>query len=252
MIQSVDRALRILFALRDERLLGVSDLADRVGLAKGTVHGLLRTLAARAVVEQDPASGKYMLGPALLVMGNVYLDSHELRVRSLRWASSLGDLTGFAVRVGVLVWPEVVVVHHLAAPEAGMPVSEVGLGMPAHATCLGKVVLAFHPDRDEMVGSGPLAKLTGTTITDPCTLLAELAEVAASGIAMERQEAVVGEAGVAGAVFEAGGRVVGAVSAVVPAGTDSDPPLVGTVAAVRETARAISRELGTSVWPPPS
>lgn len=250
MIQSVDRAIRILLALQDERLLGVSDLAARLGLAKGTVHGILQTLASRSLVEQDSASGKYTLGPALLVMGNVYLDSHDLRVRAIRWVAALNEKTGLAVRVGVLVWPDVVVVHHLPARDVQIAVPEVGLGMPAHATCLGKAILAFHPDREELVGGEDLARLTGATVTDPAVLRAELEEVRSTGLARESQEAVVGESGVAGAVFDAGDRVVGAVSVVLstPDLANEMPPADVTV---RETARAISRELGSSGgWPP--
>ena len=61
------------------RRLGVSDLSDRLGLAKGTTHGLLRTLQAEGLVEQDPETGKYQLGAALLQLGNSYLDVNELR-----------------------------------------------------------------------------------------------------------------------------------------------------------------------------
>lgn len=245
MIQSVDRAVRILLALQDERLLGVSELADRLGLAKGTVHGLIQTLASHSMVQRDSASGKYMLGPALLVMGNVYLNAHELRVRSLRWVTSLGASTGRAVRVGVLVWPHVVVVHHLAVPGTAVPISEVGLGMPAHATALGKAILAFRPDRAGLVGKAPLPRLTGSTITRPAALLAQLEETAVSGVAVDRQEAVVGEIGVAGAVFDRGGAVTGSVAVVL---ADAEPD-EGVVAAVRETARGISREMGAPAWP---
>ena len=247
MIQSVDRAMRILLALQEERLLGVSDLAKRLELAKGTVHGLLQTLAAHSMVEQDPASGKYTLGPALLVMGNVYLDAHDLRVRSLRWAASLGERTDLSVRVGVLVWPDVVVIHHLAAPSAPIPVSEVGLGMPAHATSLGKAILAFRPDRSALLRRGPLVRLTGETITDPGDLEGSLRDIQRGGVAFERQEAVVGESGVAGAVFDQTERVVGAIGVVVP-GADLEESVV---AVVRETARAMSREMGATTWPPP-
>lgn len=244
MIQSVDRAVRILLALQEERLLGVSDLADRLELAKGTVHGLLQTLVAHSMVERDAASGKYALGPALLVMGNIYLDAHDLRVRSVTWAASLAKTTGRAVRVGVLVWPNVVVVHHVAAADAAIPVAETGLGMPAHATALGKVILAFRPDRMALLEKAPLPSLTGSTTTDPRALEGELAEVSQSGIAREDQEAVVGESGVAGAIFDRTAAVVGAVAIVTPS-----HPSDAEMAAVRDTARAISRELGAAGWP---
>jgi len=59
MIQSVERAANILKALGGgSRRLGVSELSDQLGLAKGTVHGLLRTLEAHGLVEQDPAFKK--------------------------------------------------------------------------------------------------------------------------------------------------------------------------------------------------
>ena len=62
-IQSIERASAILRALASgPRRLGVSDLSDRLGLAKGTTHGLLRTLQAEGLVEQDPETGKYQLG----------------------------------------------------------------------------------------------------------------------------------------------------------------------------------------------
>src|ERR1044072_4180825 len=80
MIQSVDRAVRILKALAGgPGRLGGRELSDRLGLGKGPVHGLLRTLQAHGLVEQHPDSDKYQLGPQLLLLSNRYLDLSELR-----------------------------------------------------------------------------------------------------------------------------------------------------------------------------
>ena len=82
MIQSVQRAAQILAVLGSGTpRLGVTEIADRVGLAKPTVHGLLRTLEAHDLVAQDPDTGKYSLGPGVLQLGNAYLDGSELRAR---------------------------------------------------------------------------------------------------------------------------------------------------------------------------
>src|SRR6185312_14439763 len=79
-IQSIERAAAILRLLSGRtRRLGVVDLAGELGLSKGTVHGLLRTLQHVGFVEQDPETGKYQLGAALLHMGSSYLDGNELR-----------------------------------------------------------------------------------------------------------------------------------------------------------------------------
>jgi DNA-binding IclR family transcriptional regulator len=81
-IQSIERAAAILRLLSGRtRRLGVVDLAGELGLPKGTVHGLLRTLQHVGFVEQDEETGKYQLGAALLHMGSSYLDGNELRTR---------------------------------------------------------------------------------------------------------------------------------------------------------------------------
>src|SRR6266576_299514 len=80
MIQSVQRAAQILAVLGSGTpRLGVTEIADRTGLAKPTVHGLLRTLEAHELVAQDPDTGKYSLGPGVLQLGNAYLDGSDLR-----------------------------------------------------------------------------------------------------------------------------------------------------------------------------
>src|SRR5256885_9750919 len=100
-IQSVDAAARSLEALAGgPRRLGVSEIADRLGLTRPTVHGLLQTLQAHGFVEQDRDSDKYQLGAGLLQLGNSYLDLNELRSRSLVHADRLAVRADAAVRVG--------------------------------------------------------------------------------------------------------------------------------------------------------
>src|SRR4051794_41612501 len=78
-IQSVDRAARILKALAGgPRRLGVSQLADQLGLSRPTVHGLLQTLQAQGFVEQDRDSDKYQLGAGLQLRDNSLLHHHLL------------------------------------------------------------------------------------------------------------------------------------------------------------------------------
>jgi len=94
-IQSIDCAAAILKALAGgPRRLGVSELADRLGLARPTVHGLLQTLASHGFVEQDRHSEKYQLGAGLLQLGYSYLDLNELRGRSIVYADRLASRTG--------------------------------------------------------------------------------------------------------------------------------------------------------------
>src|SRR5215212_3314348 len=220
-IQSVDRAARILKALGSgPRRLGVSQLADQLGLSRPTVHGLLQTLAAHGFVEQDRDSDKYQLGAGLLHLGNSYLDLNELRARSL-------------VRAGVLHGASVTVVHHVFRPDAAFQVLEVGAQLPAHASALGKAMLVYAPEPvvADLLAE-PLPKLTVKALE------AELATVREQGVARERDEAVLGESSVAAPITDHAGHAVGAIGVVgetaelLPRG-----PAKGVVAAVTEAAR---------------
>ena len=110
--------------------MGVVELAGALELPKGTVHGILRTLRDVGFVEQDPDSGKYQLGAALLHMGSSYLDGNELRTRALNWSDALASRTGESVRIGTLHEGRVLVVHHVFRPDDSRQALEVGACCP--------------------------------------------------------------------------------------------------------------------------
>ena len=146
-IQSIERAAAILRLLSGRsRRLGVVEIAGQLGLPKTTVHGILKTLRDVGFVEQDPDSGKYQLGAALLHMGSSYLDGNELRTRALNWSDSLASRSHESVRIGTLHEGRVLIVHHVFRPDDSLQVLDVGTLLPAHATALGKALLADSPD----------------------------------------------------------------------------------------------------------
>jgi DNA-binding IclR family transcriptional regulator len=252
-IQSVDRSARILKALAaGPRRLGVSELADRLDMSRPTVHGLLQTLLAHGFVEQDRDSDKYQLGAGLLQLGNSYLDLNELRGRSIVHAERLAERADAAVRVGVMHGATVLVVHHVFRPDTTLQILEVGAELPVHASALGKSILAFAPGElvDDLLAEAP-TKLTSRTLT-AAALRKELAAAREGGIARERDEAVLGESSLAGAIFDHSGHAVGSIGVVgdtdriLPRG-----PARGIAGAVAEAARGVSRELGARRWPAP-
>jgi DNA-binding IclR family transcriptional regulator len=251
-IQSVDRAVRILKALGEHPgRLGLRDLADRVGLAKTTVHGLLRTLQEHGLVEQHLDTDKYQLGPELLQLGNSYLDLNELRSRSLAWSELLATRVGEAVRVAVPHGDGVLVVHHVFRPDSSLQVLEVSALLPLHATALGKALLAYGSDGwiEDVLGS-KLPKLTGHTHVSPSALRRDLSAVRELRYAVEREEALLGEAGLAAPIFDRRPEAIGAVGVAGPKERLLKRTRLPDIAAlVVETARGISRELGAPRWP---
>jgi DNA-binding IclR family transcriptional regulator len=248
-IQSVDRAIRILTALQGARRMSLSELAARLELAPSTTHGIVRTLVEHGMVVQERGSSRYQLGPAVLRLGNVYLDTLELRSKSVPWAEDLARRTGLAVRTGVLLIDDVVIIHHEPRPDGSRQMPEVGIVIPVHASALGKAMLAFSPEDEKRVLSvEALRSMTGETVTSPDDLRRQLDDVRVSGVAVEQDEAVIGESALASPVFDSSGDAVGAIGVVIASG--GDLALHEARSLVRETARALSRELGAEAWPP--
>ncbi len=124
--------------------------------------------------------------------------------------------------------------------------------LPMHATALGKAVLAYLPEaeRKDVLDAG-MPKLTGRTVATQPALERELEAVRERGYAIEREEAVLGEDGVAAPIFGRNGVVIGGIGVAGPSKRLSGRVRENKVAtAVCESARSISRDLGAQRWPP--
>ncbi|GIF06599.1 IclR family transcriptional regulator [Actinoplanes siamensis] len=245
-VQSIERAAAILRMLAGgPGRLGLSEIARALDLAKGTTHGILRTLQGVGFVEQDRVSGQYQLGAALLHLGTSYLDINELRSRSINWADPLAARSGEAVRIGTVLQGQVLVVHHVFRPDDTFQTLDVGTLLPLHATALGKVLLAYRAGspRDE------LTAYTRKTLVTPRDIGAALDRIREHGWAADIEEHTLGQAAVAAPIRGYGGLVIGAIGVSGPVERICDShyrPHPHLITSVRDAARAISREMGAA------
>ncbi|UYQ61230.1 IclR family transcriptional regulator [Streptomyces peucetius] len=246
-IQSLERAAAMLRLLAGgERRLGLSDIASSLDLAKGTAHGILRTLQAEGFVEQDAASGRYQLGAELLRLGNSYLDVHELRARALVWTDDLARSSGESVHLGVLHQHGVLIVHHVFRPDDSRQVLEVGAMHPLHSTALGKVLAAYDPVAHTEALEVDRKAFTPRTVTDLEDFESVLDHARARGWAADVEETWHGVAAVAAPIHDRRRMPVGAIAitGAVERICDGGELRSELVAAVRDCARAVSRDLG--------
>ncbi|MGV9314460.1 IclR family transcriptional regulator [Streptomyces sp. NPDC003691] len=250
-IQSLERAAAMLRLLAGgERRLGLSDIASSLDLAKGTAHGILRTLQAEGFVEQDPASGRYQLGAELLRLGNSYLDVHELRARALVWTDDLARSSGESVHLGVLHQHGVLIVHHVFRPDDSRQVLEVGAMQPLHSTALGKVLAAYDPVAHSEAVEAERKAFTPLTVTGIDEFESVLARTRARGWGSDVEETWEGVAAVAAPVHDrrrmpvGAVAITGAVERVCEDREDRRELRPELITAVRECARAVSRDLG--------
>lgn len=251
-VQSIERAAAILRLLAGgPGRLGLGEVAASLGLAKGTTHGILRTLQSVDFVEQDEATGKYQLGAALLHLGTSYLDVNELRSRSINWADALAARSGAAVRLGVPLEGKVLIVHHVFRPDDTFQTLDVGSLLPLHASALGKVLLAYGAASLEPLVEAEPEAYTRHTLVSSQQLNRAITETRDAGWAAAVQEMIMGEADIAAPIRGQGGLVVGAVGVSGPVESICDSkghPHASLVGLTRNAARAISRDLGAARW----
>ncbi len=247
-INMVANALDVLLTLYKEGPeLGVTELGNRLGLPKSTVHRLLSTLQAKGFVQKTPDNGKYALGLALFELGMFVGDRLDVKKVSKPWAEKLVQKYNEVVHLAVLDNRRVILVDK-TMPETQKPMMllfHMCLSSPPHATALGKTLLAYSPPAavDEYIEKEGLEKLTPQTISDPVELKKELQAIREQGYAVCMEGFEVGMSCVGGPIRNYAGEVIAALSISAPTVriTSRFPDLIRDI---KDATSEISKQLG--------
>lgn len=245
-IHSIRKAIRVLQAFTKERPEhSVSELARLLGWHKAVVHKILLTLAEGRLVQQDPVSRRYRLGPGIAELAGVFQSEEPLLREAVPLLRHLSQRTGHTAALAVLDGLEVLYVATVEGGEGLKMTARVGDRRPAHATASGKVLLADLPEEvlDRLL-VGPLPAVTPHSITDPAILRAHLAAVRQVGYALNLEERIAGMVGVAAPVRDHHGAAVAAVSVGFARHLTPDEGVREAIRRVVETANELSRRLG--------
>lgn len=206
------RTMALLTAFRPgDAELTLAELCRRTGIPKPTAHRLLGELATWNVVERTPRGVR--LGMRLFELGQLAPLQRGLREAAAPFLTDLFQATLETVHLAVPDGTDVVYVQKLPGRRGPSIPSRIGGRMPAYCTGVGKALLAFAPpERVAAVLAGPLPRRTPRTVVGPGLLEQDLARVRETGIAVEHEESTVGIACVAGAVLDASGLAVAAIS----------------------------------------
>jgi IclR family acetate operon transcriptional repressor len=243
---AVDAALSILETLGSAHEMGLTELARKLGLGKSSVHRLLASLVTRGYVEKSPQSDRYRLTYRLFAVGSRAAARLGLRDIAHPVMERLAAQTGEAVNLAVLDGRRVVSVHRVESRHLLRIHLEIGGGIPAHATALGKVLLAaLAPDElTRRLQGQRLERLTPNTISDRSALRTALARVREAGFATDDEECSLGLRCVAAPILDHRGLAAAAVSISGPSLRLPLPRLSDMAGPVREAAREISHRLG--------
>ncbi len=247
-VASVARAIELLEQLRDsEHPLGVNELARRIGVNASTASRLLQTLEASGLVQRDPEGPEprkthrpYRLGLALVTLADRVLARLDLQTLARPVLVELMESTGETSTLSLPGEREAITVD--SAPSRSSVVSMARLGRPsiAHATAVGKVMLAF--GGGSLPSERDLVSLTDRTITDRAELAAQVREVREAGYGTVFGERDVDVNAIAAPVFDRAGTLAAILGLQGPASRLDDP--VRLLPALLNGAARLSRALG--------
>jgi IclR family acetate operon transcriptional repressor len=232
--------------------LGVTELGRRLGVDKSTAHRLLTVLAGRGYARLNPHTQRYQLGLRLVGLGAVAARGVDVAEMSRPALESLRDDTGEAASLAVLSEGEVLFLAKATAPGALTVNHGVGTRLPAHASALGKVLLAQPRDPealDRVIARRGLGATTARTITAVAALRRHLETVAAQGWALDDEEYAAGLRCLAAPVRDAGGEVVAAIGISGPTTRVTSERVAALAARVRRAGEQVSAELGCAARP---
>lgn len=236
----MERALDVLLCFAGESGgLGVTQIADKVGLYKSTVHRILAALESRGFVRQDQVTGRYHLGLKALELASVYLVSGDLPSVAYPEMVMLRDRAEETVSLYVRDGVERVRVQRAEGPLTVRRVVGLGERLPLYLGASGKVLLAWAPALERF---RILEQMLPPGFDRPA-LEAALAQAVAQGWAMSLEEREPGVASVAAPVIDRAKRCVAALAISGPLSRFDAEATARLGRLVAESARAIGMRL---------
>lgn len=248
---SLLNGLGVLEAFSIEKpILGVTEIAQRVGLHKSTVSRILTGLAEAGYVQRDEATGRYRLGLGLLALSGPLLADLDVRRAALPYLEELTERTGETSALAVWNGAEAVVVEQVPSPHQVKHTASIGTRYNKFASSSVQVFLAglTRDAVQELLASGevvlPGLRDGAPSASAAARALKVLTAVEAKGVAVNDGATTPEEFGVSAPVWDYRGRMVGCVTASAPRSRVQGPTADVLGLAVVETAAAVSARLG--------
>jgi DNA-binding IclR family transcriptional regulator len=219
LLSSVSKALSLLdvFTLEQPEL-SLAQIARQAGIHKSSAFRLLSTLEAQGFVERNPAGRGYRLGWKLGELAGHLLARYDLRELAAPHMERLAQASSEIVHLSILDGAEIVYLEKKGRSQPLTVSTTVGGRSPAHASAMGKVLLAGLADGElrRVLHGLRLLRFTPTTITDRRRLARELSAIRRQGYALDDEETFPGIRCVAAPLRDRDGRVVAALSVTAP------------------------------------
>jgi IclR family pca regulon transcriptional regulator len=248
-VQGLERGFAVVRAFSsDARSLTVAEVAARTNLTRAVARRYLLTLQALGYVGQT--GSQFALTPRILDLGFTYLAAINVPNVAQPFMEQVAETLRESCSMAVLDGHDAVYVARVQAKRIMSINLVVGSRLPAHATSMGKVLLAsLSPKRlDEYFASAALPRLTTRTLCDEATLRKALQQIRERGWAVADQESEDGVRTVAVPLYDRNMQVQAAMNVAGHASRVSMKDLrTRYLSVLMDAATQISRACGANV-----
>lgn len=217
-VPALERADLILTAIsRSPGEYKMTDLCEATAINKSSMFSLLRTMEALNWVSRDEKEA-YALGAGVAYLNTVFNESHKQNYNMVQQFLQVSmesvKAIGETFQLSVLDRNEIIYLAKQEGPSLVKLESSPGMRFPAHATAMGKMMLALLPpeELDKRYPGGILSPVTSHTVTEWKKFTSQMAEIRSNEYAVDDEEIIQGICCVAAPIIDASGRVVAAVS----------------------------------------
>jgi DNA-binding IclR family transcriptional regulator len=245
-LSSVHKAMRILREFsQDEPELGITELSNRLSMAKSTVSRLIQILCEENMMQKNEQTRKYHLSLTAFEIGSVVYHEMELCQMAIPLLKKM--LAAVQGAIQMVTYDKGGIVYLIKLPEDKDTkiLNTMGKRVPAHCTASGKMMLA-HQDEAEInrVLQSDLKAYTRKTITSPDKLKAELKKIKEAGYAVSHEEFAEGMSSVAIPVYDDMSRVLAAICVTKPTSHLSSAQIQHLLKEMKMYSRLITEQLG--------
>jgi len=239
-VRAVERALDILLCFTAKSEWPMTEIADRVGLHKSTVHRMLATLEDKGFVIRDPASERYRLGLRIWELSANMSGTDDPAVLGLPEMERLRDTLGETVSLYLRDGNERIRIQAVQSNQAVRRVAPVGVRLPLYVGASSKVLIAFE---DRLKREELLQDPSWPGFFDTAQFRKQIENIRKLGYATSIEEREQGAAAVSSPIFNRAGKLVAALSVSGPANRLTPEIMRQQAAAIIEAANHIGAML---------
>lgn len=246
MSQSLQNGIEALMFLSSKRSAGVTEIAQAIGVNKSTAFRIMQTFLASNIVEKNPETLCYKIGPAILRLSHQYYSGLNAVSLSKSYMVRLSEVYDESVHLCALSNSSAVIVEQITAGGRLIANAKIGAAESLYCSAVGKCLLAFADSnrQEKMLSEIAFEKFTDKTITNETELKRELEKIQEQGFALDDCEISEDIRCVGAPIFNSKGECRFSISVSGAKSRMSQEKIVKITQGLKKASEAISQELG--------